>query len=130
MRIALAALLVAHGLIHSSYLVPAPAVTDGPPWPFSLDRSWLLRRLGMASDHMMALGRAITIASVAGLVLSGVGVLAGASWWLPVTIVAAAVSLAQLVVWFHWWLPVGIAIDVALLVALGGGLWAPSGLPA
>ena len=124
-RVAFAALLLAHGLIHASFVAPAPATADGPPWPFHLDRSWLLRRLGLARESMLILGRAITLGTVIGFAVAAVAVLLGVSWWLPVTLVAAALSLLQLVVWFHWWLPVGVAIDVALLAVVGTSTWTP-----
>ena len=123
----LAVLLLGHGLIHVSYLTPAPQTADGPPWPFYLDRSWLLTRMGVGADTMVAVGRALAMASVLGFVVAGLAVLIGVSWWLPVTIVASAVSLALLTIWFHWWLPIGIAIDVALIVTLATGTWAPLG---
>jgi hypothetical protein len=46
-RVALGGFAVAHGLIHASFLSPQPRTEPGAPaWPFHLDRSWLLSRLG------------------------------------------------------------------------------------
>ncbi len=72
---------------------------------------------------MVALGRALVALTVAGFALAALGVLVGAPWWAPVTVVAAAASLLQLSVWFHWWLPLGVLIDVALIAGVMWGPW-------
>ena len=48
MRILFGLFLLAHGLIHASYVAPSPAATaGGPEWPFDMARSWLVTSLGM-----------------------------------------------------------------------------------
>ena len=122
-RLLLAGFLVAHALIHASYLAPAPpaAAAGGPPWPFHLDRSWLLTRLHVPEAAMLSAGRVLVTVTILGFGVAALGLLVGASWWAPAAVAAATVSLVQLTVWFHWWLPVGVAIDVALIAALVWG---------
>jgi hypothetical protein len=46
-RIVMGLLLVGHGLIHTGFVSAVPPAKPGaPPWPFHLDRSWLLSRIG------------------------------------------------------------------------------------
>jgi hypothetical protein len=122
-RVLLAGLLVAHGLIHVSFLTPAPAVNGGPPWPFQLDRSWLLSRAGLATTTMITAGRILVITLVVAFAVGGLGLLLGVSWWVPATVVGALLSLIQLTIWFHWWLPIGVLIDLTLLAGLAPGRW-------
>jgi hypothetical protein len=123
-RVLFAGFLFTHGLVHASYLAPEPAPAGGgPPWPFHLDRSWLLSRTGVSAEALTFAGRALVLLTVAGFGLAAIGVLLGSGWWVPVALAAAGVSSTLLVVWFHWWLPLGLFIDVGLIVALIGG-WA------
>ena len=47
LRILLAVLLIGHGVIHTGFVSPRPPATaGGPPWPFTLDRSWILSTAG------------------------------------------------------------------------------------
>jgi hypothetical protein len=123
MRVLFAGLLVAHGLIHVSFLTPAPATDGGPPWPFKLDRSWLLSRAGLSTGPMVTAGRVLVIALIVAFALGGIGLLIGASWWVPATVAGAVLSLIQLTVWFHWWLPLGVLIDLVLIVGLAMDRW-------
>jgi hypothetical protein len=118
----LAAFLVAHGLIHASYLRPPPAVEPGaPPWPFRLERSWALAGAGAPVEAVRATGRVLVLLVVAAFALAGIGVLAGAAWWGPVTLVAATLSLVQLGLFFHPWLSLGVLIDAVLIAGVTVG---------
>jgi hypothetical protein len=65
--IVMAGLLLGHALIHASYVTPRPpAKAAGPPWPFDLDRSWLLGRSGAGSAVSRPLGIALVAATIAG----------------------------------------------------------------
>ncbi len=45
-RLVIAALLLAHAAIHAGFVSRRPPEKPGaPPWPFDLERSWLLNRL-------------------------------------------------------------------------------------
>ena len=121
LRLLLAAFVLAHGLIHVSFLTPAPAAAaGGPPWPFNLDRSWLLTRMGVSTAAAEGMGRALVVVTVVGFAVAAAGLAVGASWWGPAAVVASVISLGQLTVWFHWWLPVGLLIDAGVIVAVLG----------
>lgn len=128
-----AGLLLAHGLIHAAYLSPRPlARAGGPAWPFELEQSWLLGRLGVPGSPARMIGAALVVATIAGFALAGVaalGVGADALWTAGIGIGAVA-SLATLVLYFHPWLSLGIVIDLALLWAVFTAGWAPEGLAA
>lgn len=106
-RLLFTGLLVAHGLIHASYLAPAPAAAGGPPWQLHLDRSWLPTRLRVPAAAMGPAGRALVPRSGCRSAPHGGR--------------RRRPSPVQLTVWFYWWLPAGVAIDVALIVALVWG---------
>ena len=116
----LAAFLLAHGLIHASFLTPKPAPTaDGPTWPFDLDRSWLLSPLGVTRPWTHALGVALVAVTIAAATLAAIvalGVL-DALWVVAVSLAAIA-SLAVLALFYRPWLTLGIVIDVVLLWAV------------
>ena len=43
-----AGFLLAHAAIHVAFIAPPPPATaDGPAWPFTTDRAWLVTRLGL-----------------------------------------------------------------------------------
>jgi hypothetical protein len=126
-----AALLVAHALIHASYLSPRPAPKAGAPaWPFDLGRSRLLSALGVR----LSVPRPIAVGLVA-LTLAGFGAAAVAAvGWAPEGLFVAGIgvgsiaSLALLGVFFHPWLSLGIAIDILLLWGAFVARWTPPGL--
>ena len=125
--IVVAVFLAAHGLIHASYLAPAPAATAaGPEWPFSLDRSGLLRPLGIGSERTRALGIAVLLVVIAGYVLAALAVIGAlpGSWFAPALLVATAASAFLHGLFFHRWLVLGLVIDGLLLFALARG-WTP-----
>jgi hypothetical protein len=121
LRLLLAAFVLAHGLIHVSFLTPAPApAAGGPPWPFNLDRSWLLTRMGVSTATAERVGRTLVALTAVGFAVAAAGLATGASWWGPAAVAASLVSLVQLTAWFHWWLPVGLLIDIGVIAAVLG----------
>lgn len=127
-RLVLAAFLVAHGLIHVSFLTRAPAPTaGGPAWPFVLDRSWILTPLELGADTTRVLGIALVALTVAGFALAAMVALGllPASLWVPAIVIGAIASIAVLVIFFHPWLTLGLAIDVVLLWAVLVQSWTP-----
>jgi hypothetical protein len=127
----LAAFLLAHALIHAGFLSPRPATASGPAWPFGLDRSWLLKPLGVDASLARGLGTALFVVLVAGYgaaSLAVLGVLGGAAFSAGV-VVGSAASLTLLALFFHPWLIVGAGLDVVLLVAVLGAGWRLEGLP-
>jgi hypothetical protein len=129
MSLVLAAFLTAHGLIHLSYLTPAPPQTaDGPAWPFHLDESWVSATLDLDPTLVRAVGGLLVAASVGLFVASALATLdwLPASWWSALVIGAASTSLVTLALFFHPWLVLGMVIDVILLLAVVVVGWAPS----
>jgi hypothetical protein len=116
----LAAFLLAHGLIHVSFLTPRPApATDGPAWPFDLDRSWLLTSVGIPGPATRALGTALVALTIAGFALAAIVALGLLdSLWVPAVVIGATASLAVLGLYYRPWLTLGIVIDVVLLWAV------------
>jgi hypothetical protein len=115
-RIVTGVLLLAHGLVHLLYLAP-----DVPE--FSLDQSWLVPE---AARRPLGLGLLVaTVAAFALLALAAWGVPGLSAAWPAVTVVAAALSAALLVVFWDIRLVFGLAIDVALLaIAVTRPHWA------
>ena len=131
MRLLLAGFLVAHAMIHISYLAPAPPRTaGGPDWPFELTRSWLVTGLRMDPGAVRALGIALVAGTTTLLVAAGlatVGWLIPSGWWPGLVVSGAGLSILTLGVFFHPWLVLGIAIDATLLGAVLVAGWQPIG---
>lgn len=108
-RILIAALLVGHGLVHAIMFALPYSAQAAADLPFNPSHSWLIgetRAFGFVSALVVTLG----------FIASGVGYLSRADWWPYITVVAALLSLALLVLYFsRWWL-VGHAINIALIV--------------
>jgi hypothetical protein len=130
-RVAIAALLLAHALVHVAYLAPRPAATPGgPAWPFNLDHSWLLGQLGAGPELTRWLGIALIAATIAGFAvaaIAAVGIGPGGLWSAALTLGAIA-SAAVLLIFFHPWLVLGLVIDSLALWAALVGHWAPDGV--
>ena len=108
-RILFIAFLLAHGGVH---LVMWLSPID-PDAAFNVNRSWLV------GDQR---GLAITLAVVAAvlLVVGGVGLWLGGSWWRLIAVAGLSVSFLLMVLFFHpWFIPIQV-INAALVVAL---LW-------
>jgi len=130
-RIGIAALLLAHGLIHAAFLAPRPAATaGGPAWPFDLGRSWLLGGLGLGPEATRWLGIALVATTLIGFALAAFSLLGiGPDGLLSVAMAVGAIaSSAVLVLYFHPWLVLGLAIDVVVLWVALIARWAPDGV--
>lgn len=129
LKLLFAAFLVAHGLIHASYVTPAPPRTaGGPEWPFEMGRSWLVTGLSIDAGPVRLLGTvliAVTVAAFVLAALSTVGVLVPSGWWPIFVAIGALASAMQLAIFFHPWLIVGLAIDATLLWAALVQHWTP-----
>ena len=127
-NLVVATLLLAHGVLHASFLAPAPPMTPGSPtWPFDLTHSWVLSPLGVPQEVLRLLGIAcisVTIAAFAFAALASVGPIPTALFR-PGIAIGSIASLVLLVVFFHPWLVVGVAIDVGLLWAVVVAGWLP-----
>jgi hypothetical protein len=128
----LAGLVLSHGLIHLMFLVPAPAVagaaTEGPSWPFDLDRSWLVRwhvvdRTVVRTLGMLLIGWTCSAALLAAS--ATVGVVVPVSWWPTLVLATAAASTLLLALDWSSGLSLGLAVDFGLVwLALASG-WTP-----
>ena len=126
-----AAFLLAHAAIHVSFLAPRPPVTaGGPAWPFELERSWILRSLGLDPQSTRLLGIALIAATLGAFALAAVAAigLGADALWQPTVAVGAIASLAILVIYFNPWFVVGIGIDLVLLWGVLMAGWAPDGI--
>jgi hypothetical protein len=121
--------LVAHGLIHTAFLSPAPpAKPGGPQWPFTLARSRLLTPLGVGRGALRLLGGvlvAITIAGYLVAALAAIGIAPGA-WFSGAVVAASVASAVLLLLFFHPWLVLGVVIDAVLLWAVLLNGWTPT----
>ncbi len=131
MRIALGIFIIAHGLVHSILAVaPNPADPDAKVGLFfaSVDRSWILPRLGLNPGVIQAIGVILVALSTLGFLLAGLGILGvgGLSMiWRTVAVVSSIISSLLLIIFWHPWLPVGLVIDVLTVVGLLVIKWPP-----
>jgi hypothetical protein len=124
--LAVAALLVAHGLVHALFLAPPPTTDDGPDWPFALDRSWLLAPLGVAPGTSRILGLVLVVLTIATCCLAGIVTLGIVTeLWAASVALAASVSLVLLGLFYRPWLTIGVGIDLVLLWAVLVIGWTP-----
>lgn len=115
MKTLLGLFLIAHGLIHASYLTPKP---DDPKYPFSFTESWFAH---IAGDASKPIGMILALIVVMSFALAGLGVLGvpglEASWKIFTT-VGAISSLLLLALYWHTWLVLGLVINAVLLYGL------------
>lgn len=115
MQTLLALFIIAHGLIHFSYLTPKP---NDPKYPFHFDRGWLSHAIGAGAQPI---GTIITLATVILLALAGLGL-----WGIPglttytkaLTLSGMTASLITLVLFWHPWLVLGIVIDLVFIFGI------------
>lgn len=106
LRIAIGVLLIIHGVAH---------VEITRVWgERESATSWLL---GEANTF----GTVLSMVALAGFVLGGLGVLIGLDVWRPLVVAAACVSLLTIGLFWDWKMVLGVAVNIAILVAL---LWA------
>lgn len=107
--------LIAHGLMHASYLTPKP---DDPNYPFDFTKSWFANLLG---DMSQPIGVILTILVVICFILSGLGVFGVAgleSNWKLFTIAGAVLSSLLLILFWHNWLVLGLVINAVLIYGI------------
>jgi hypothetical protein len=128
-KLLIAAGLLAHGAIHTGFVSPRPpASAGGPPWPFTLETSWLLGPIGLDAATMRLVGIGLTAATIGGFALAAIATLGvlPQSLWVAGTAIGAVASLVLLIVFFHPWLILGLAIDALVLWAVLVARWAPT----
>jgi hypothetical protein len=134
LRIIFGIFIIAHGLVHSG-LAAAPVPNDPASKPGTFfaapTRSRLLSRMGMGDVSIRMVG--LTLVGLATLIflLAGMGILGVSGLqviWQTLAIVAAALSLLLLGLFWHSWLVVGVVIDLGILVSSLWGLWPEPGM--
>jgi hypothetical protein len=126
MKTIIALFLIAHGLVHAGLAAaPDPDDPESKPGAFftSLERSWLLPKVGLSTVVVQWIGIVLVAVATLGFVLAGLGVFGvpGLSEiWRTLSLISAGVSLLLLVLFWHLWLIVGLLLDIGILVAL---LW-------
>ncbi len=124
-RLLFVALLVGHAVIHAGFVSPRPKTAGGPEWPFALDHSWLLTRIGLDASIGRGIGVALLLVLLAGYAtaaLGALGVLGPAAFAAGIAVGSSA-SLLMLALFFHPWLIVGVVLDLVLLGAVLGAGW-------
>ncbi len=111
-RIIVGLLLLAHGLVHLLYIVPAAA---DPKYPFSLERSWLLPETARRPVAVVLMTVVVVGFLASALGLWGVPGLADA--WSQLTIVAAGSSLVLLIAFWDRQLWIGVLVNILLITA-------------
>lgn len=122
--------LVAHGLIHASFVSPTPPAKAGAPqWPFDLAHSWLLSPIGLDAPVTRAIGIALVVAVVAAYAVAALAVVGilPASLVVPAVVLGSVASILMLAAYFHPWLVLGLVIDAVLLWAVLANGWRPGG---
>ncbi len=116
LNILLGLFFIVHGLIHLSFISPAPpASPGGPAWPFSLTHSWL----GLGENLLVSIGTVLVLVAAIGFVIVGLGTLGWlvpTLWIKPVAIVAAVASLLLMIIFWNTWYIVGLGLSVAILL--------------
>ena len=133
LKLLLGAFVIAHGAIHASYLTPRPPATpQGPAWPFTLERSWILTPIGIGPGVTRLLGSVLAVATFAAFTLAAASVvgLVSADLWSAAAGFGAASSIVLLALFFHPWLVLGLLIDMGLLALVLIGRWSPEALGA
>lgn len=120
LNLVLAIAVLAHGIGHVLFLVPAAGIAN---WADQTGHSWLLTSAvgdGPARAVAAIVWGAATVLFVAGVA----GFWMSLDWWRPVTIAAAIVSIAGIVVFWDGIATsnafLALAFDVVILIAL---LW-------
>lgn len=127
MKTIIALFFIAHGLVHAGLAAaPDPDDPESKPGAFftSLERSWLLPKVGLSTVVVQWIGIVLVAVATLGFVLAGLGVFGvpGLSEiWRTLSVISAGVSLLLLILFWHLWLIVGVLLDIGILVAL---LWA------
>jgi hypothetical protein len=114
-RIVIGILLIIHGFAHWNITTAwgtKPAVY-----------SWVLSPRGVAQASLDALSNPLWVSTLLLFIAAGISIFFGVAWWRWLAIIAAAASLVAIGLFGQSNMILGIAIDVAILVALLGARW-------
>jgi len=113
LRIAIGALLIVHGVAHVEITRVWGERESATSWLF-----------GDADT----LGTVLSMVALAGFVLGGLALLAGLGVWRPLVVAAASVSLVTIALFWDRKMALGVAVNVAILVAVLWAKWPGRGL--
>jgi hypothetical protein len=113
-RIVAGLFLIAHGLIHLSYVTPKPK-DAAASYPFVPEERWFAHALGLSPSAARAIAGTLAIVCVLLYAVAGIALLADAGIWEGAAVAGSAISLVLMLLFFHPWLLLGIAIDVAII---------------
>jgi hypothetical protein len=109
-RLLVSLFLVGHGIVHGVMWALPYSAEARADLPMDPSHSWLL-------GDLRAPGLALALVTTGAFVVTAGAYLADAGWWPGAAIVAVALSVLLLGLFFSpWWL-IGLAIDAAILVA-------------
>lgn len=110
MRFLIAAFFVGHGLVHGIMFGLPFSAQASADLPYNPSHSWLI-------GDRQSLGFGIALVVTVAFAVAAAAYVGRASWWPGATMVAAALSLVLLALYFTRWWTVGILISVALAAA-------------
>lgn len=111
-RIVIGLLLVIHGFAHWHITT---AWNSQPT-----EVSWLLRNLGLDQAAIHSLGTVLWVVTLLAFIATGFVLFSGLSWWRPLAMASALISLLTIALYWQPNMVIGAAVDVGTLVAL---LW-------
>lgn len=112
MQTILGIFLLIHGFIHGAYLAPKP---DDPKYPFDFTKSWFFK---LTKGKAEPIGNLLVVFTIIMFVLSAM-----AAFGMPglvdmsqsLIVIASALSLITLSLFWHKWLIGGIIVDIFLI---------------
>lgn len=128
----LALLLLGHGAVHAMFLLPAPAEDErkagSAPYPFTMDDSWLLGRMGVDGSRLRLVGAVLVVLTLVAFLLAALATVGWAvpgAWWGPLVVGAAVLSSLLLLVFLSPLLVLGFALNAALVWLVVASVGAP-----
>ncbi len=135
MRLTLAALLMAHGVIVALQSIGCfgrSTALANPAWlywwPTKLGQSWLLAALRLEGTPLVLANGAMWLVGGLALLAAGFGLLGIAvphAWWRDLAVGGASLSLIMLLIYAHPLFIVGASVSTAVLLALVWADWSP-----
>jgi len=119
MKTLFALFLIAHGLVHAFYISPTPPITDGgPEWPFNINKSFLLKMIGLNTETIKIIGIILCLSVIIGFIITGIAWLnlfELGQYWDFIATLSSVLSIIFLILFWHNWLVIGFLINIAIL---------------
>ena len=107
--------LVAHGLVHLMYFVPA----DDAKYPMTAAKSWLVTRAGASLQVVQVVVAVLATVAAVGFVLLALsfwGLVVPTSWFQTIAVVSVVASMLLIIITWSNTFVVAVLIDAAILV--------------